>query len=484
MDRRLLAFVSLFVASGSAYGGEGAAPAAAPAASTGEGGAAPAVGFDVNAAVVGATSGASDAEAGAPDVLRGERYDGRAARRPARDLWLALPRLLLAPPRLVVRGLGAAARPLVEWSERNHVPETLASAITSADGRIGVRPTVDYQNEFKPSFGLSFFDQRLWRDLRLTVSAAFGGPGVLADEARLRLPWWRKRALVEVAAAYRRRDDELFTGIGMTGPRAFARYAVDQADAGARLTLLPIQRVRLELGLGAGLRRFGDGDVYENIRPISAVYCVRGLGGRCASPRVDEAQVPGFTRGTQFVRARFGLRVDSRADETRSGIIAGGSAEYTHGLGADPSRYLRLGAHVGTQLELWRHRALYVGVAAEDELAFDHTAVPFSELVQLGGVEDLRGFMRGRFRDASSWLATVEYRWPVWMWMDGALFCDYGGVFGPAFKGFSVGALRPDVGFGVRVRVGDRFLLRVQVAYGFGDGGGWRLVVAGNGNPS
>src|SRR5262249_38787976 len=134
--------------------------------------------------------------------------------------------------------------------------------------------------------------------------------------------------------------------------------------------------------------------------------------------------------------------------------------------------------------QVWRHRALYLGVSVDDLVRIGDTPIPFSELATLGGPEDLRGFGRGRFRGASSMLATAEWRWPVWMWMDGTLFFDYGGGFGPAFKGFAVGDLRPDIGIGFRVHTASKFVMRIQVAYGFGGDGGWRLVIAGNGNPS
>ncbi len=117
-------------------------------------------------------------------------------------------------------------------------------------------------------------------------------------------------------------------------------------------------------------------------------------------------------------------------------------------------------------------------------MAFGDTPIPFTEMVTLGGPDDLRGFKPGRFRDASSLLATVEYRWPVWMWMDGTLFADYGGVLGPAFSNFSFSTLRPDVGIGFRMHTSDKFVLRIQAAWGFGDEGGFRLVIAGNGGPA
>jgi len=55
--------------------------------------------------------------------------------------------------------------------------------------------------------------------------------------------------------------------------------------------------------------------------------------------------------------------------------------------------------------------------------------------VVMGGADSLRGFGWNRFRDHSSVLVTVEYRYQVWSFMDVAIFADWGGVFGKRFGG-------------------------------------------------
>ncbi|MDB4969690.1 MAG: hypothetical protein JWN44_5379 [Myxococcales bacterium] len=431
-----------------------------------------------------AVARAGEALSRPPDVLHGERYDGRNVKRPARDYLLVVPRLLLVPPRLLMLGLGAVAKPALEWNERKHVAERVVAALTSSDGLVGVRPVFNYELNFRPSFGALYFNDRLPRGAHLTASTAIGGPETILQSAHVTVPLMHGRAAVDVDTTYRRRNDELYTGIGMHNPLPFARYATDQADAAAVLSLRPLHPLRVELGVDVGIRRFADGEPYGGDRKIGEVYCIRGVAGRCLTGAIDERLAPGFGAGTQFARETVAVHLDSRRDETSAGLLVDASAQYTHGLGADASSYVRLHGHAGTSFEIWRHRALYLGVSADDIIAFGSTPVPFSELVVLGGPEDLRGFQRGRFRDASSLVATVEYRWPIWMWMDGSLFFDYGGVFGPAFSRFAVGDLRPDLGLGLRVHSSSKFVMRIQVAYGFGSEGGIRLVIAGNGNPS
>jgi len=104
--------------------------------------------------------------------------------------------------------------------------------------------------------------------------------------------------------------------------------------------------------------------------------------------------------------------------------------------------------------------------------------VPFSELPTLGGPDTLRGFRYQDFRDYSSLFFTGEYRWPAWMWLDGSFFVDYGGVFGQNFAGFGARRMQPDIGFGIRMITSSHFFIRVQLAYGFGEG--FNFAISGN----
>jgi len=123
-------------------------------------------------------------------------------------------------------------------------------------------------------------------------------------------------------------------------------------------------------------------------------------------------------------------------------------------------------------------RVLVLRVATELLEPFGDTPVPFTELVSLGGADSLRGFPAGRFRDHSSLMFTAEYRWAVWLAADAALFADWGGVFDRHFGAFAIDRMVPDVGVGLRIRTQSSFLVRLQLAYGFGEG--VQLVVATN----
>ena len=66
-------------------------------------------------------------EPSAPDVLHGERYDGRPAEPPPSQPGRAFARALLTPPRLFIEGLGAVAKPAMEWNERDHVQQHITA---------------------------------------------------------------------------------------------------------------------------------------------------------------------------------------------------------------------------------------------------------------------------------------------------------------------------------------------------------------------
>jgi outer membrane protein assembly factor BamA len=108
--------------------------------------------------------------------------------------------------------------------------------------------------------------------------------------------------------------------------------------------------------------------------------------------------------------------------------------------------------------------------------------VPFSELLTLGGVDTLRGYRLGAFRDQSLLMFTAEYRWPVWMYADAALFVDWGGTFGRNFAGFDARRFLWDLGLSLRIATRSQFYLSAGLAYGF-QGGGVQFLLSGGSGP-
>ena len=395
--------------------------------------------------------------------------------------------MLLWPFRALTYGLEYPTRYTVELEQRHHLYQHFYEASTWQDGLAGIRPIAAWSSSFRPIFGLHFFDERLMGPGTRFSADVGGGIDVVRVELHGRPTYFARRVQAFFDTVYDRRNDHLYMGIGQTvplpkGALGPARYREDLLDVAARVALRASSIVTFSFAGLFGLRRFGDGESYNGDPPIAQVYCVRDAAGACLRGTVSDALVPGFGSGTQFVRAQAGVHLDLRDDLIAPAM--GGrvdvEADYTHGLGdRDRSSYFRLRGAIAVSVRLWaRGHALVLSGATQLIAPVDRDDfVPFTELALLGGPNSLRGFRWDTFRGLSSLLGSAEYRWPIWMWVDGSVFADWGGVFGEWYDGIGVSRMQPDVGFGVRVHTADKFFLRVQIAYGFGET--WQFFVSG-----
>lgn len=97
----------------------------------------------------------------------------------------------------------------------------------------------------------------------------------------------------------------------------------------------------------------------------------------------------------------------------------------------------------------------------------------FYNFPSLGGSPPARSYGGGRLVDLAVGGATVEYRWPIWKYIDGSLFLECAWA-GPTPWEPDPDRIAPGTGLGVRVRTPSMFLFRTQMAYGLS---GWRGLV-------
>jgi hypothetical protein len=419
-----------------------------------------------------------------PDPARGERYDGRTSAPPDRD-WAYWPgRVALFPFRLLFWGLEPPAHYTTELEQRHNIYRHLHDLMTSRDGLIGLRPEAQWTLSFKPSFGALFFDERSLGYETSLRALAMGGPDVAHAELLVQPIPFSWPVQLTVGGRYDRRNDHLFAGIdntlpvppGQLGP---SRFLADALDFDAVVGLRLVQPLVLSFGAAFGWRQFADGEPYNGDPSITEVWCVRLQSGACIPNTVSNTLVPGFNSGTRFFRASAGLTLDLRDSlaHATTGFLLSVGADYSHGLAGDDSNYFRLFGAGTLPINLWRHRhVLLASVATEILAPIGIVPVPFSELPTLGGPDNLRGFRTDIFRGQTSFIVTGEYRFPVWMWMDAVIFADYGGVLGQWYAGFGRHQLQPDLGVGLRMFGRDHFWLRVQLAYGWGEG--WRFTLS------
>ncbi len=92
--------------------------------------------------------------------------------------------------------------------------------------------------------------------------------------------------------------------------------------------------------------------------------------------------------------------------------------------------------------------------------------VPFYYLPEFGGDTLGRGYLPYRFRDRASVIGQLEFRFPIWSSVSGAVFTDFG-QFQPGLDKLRLNGFHPSVGFGPRVSFGPNETSIVGLDVGF-----------------
>jgi hypothetical protein len=87
-------------------------------------------------------------------------------------------------------------------------------------------------------------------------------------------------------------------------------------------------------------------------------------------------------------------------------------------------------------------------------------------LPSLGGNDLLRGFRPLRLVDRSAVSAELDYRWPIWAYLDGNLDVGVGNVFGEHLAGFDWQRMRLSATLGFRTLESLEYPLEVLVGFG------------------
>lgn len=90
--------------------------------------------------------------------------------------------------------------------------------------------------------------------------------------------------------------------------------------------------------------------------------------------------------------------------------------------------------------------------------------IPFFKLPSIGDSKGLRGLAGDRYRDDGSLLLTLEYRYPMWDFIDVVLFVDEGQVF-QQFGDISIADFHTGYGFGVHFLSANNFSFRIEFAF-------------------
>ena len=372
-------------------------------------------------------------------------YDGRGPEpKTAGDVLLWVPRIILSPLYLVSEYV--IRRPLgwlITTAEQKQWPTAIVNFFTfGPDKTAGVFPTFFLDLGFRPSVGIyAFWNDLLGKGNHLRMHFSTFGADWLQGSVADKIPVG-KDGFFDMRFEGTHRPDFVFYGLGprsLNGNRS--RYGIDKLQA------MPV----FETTWWRGSRVTVEGGVrYVDFRD-----------DRCCGDNSIQTQLnngifaappPGYVDGYTATFARGEFTVDTR--EARPASQTGVRLELELEQGSNVRRstdnWIRYGGSVGGFVDIHNNRTLSLSLTTlfVDPLSANAT-IPFTEQVVLGGSGPMRGFLYGRLVDRSAAIATVKYRWPIWVFLDGSIQGAIGNVFGPQLEDFDPKLLRVTANLGV-----------------------------------
>lgn len=400
-------------------------------------------------------------------------YDGRGEEPvTAGDVLLWVPRVILSPlyfvsEFVVRRPLGALATTV----EENDWPGFLQDAFGSgAEGDWGVVPTGLFDYGLRASGGVYLWANNvLVPGQELRVRASTGGFGYVNVVVKERIPL-AFREQVGFRGEYDVRSDSVFYGLGPESRSDPIRYRADRWDG--------------KLAYETRLWRTSGFSAWLGARSVSFDGDVDGDGDPSLNEAVQSGRLPaappgfgdGYAVGVAGMRAALDTRPRRHADSLpqasdyvsppASGVRLAARGEYAASL-RDSTEWIAWGGTLAGYVDLdQEQRMLGLVLTADFADPIGDGEVPFTELASLGGARPLRGFLEGRMIDRSATALQLEYQYPIWVWLDGALHYAVGNAFGPWLEAFEPERLRSSFGMGFRSAGSRDHVFEVLVAFG------------------
>jgi len=392
-------------------------------------------------------------------------------------LWI--PRVVLFPLYVVTEYvIVTPLRFLANALETDPEVGGVIKSILFAPSTIGVVPSAFVEFGFRPSVGLVFF----WNDFLAKGNdfrASFGFGGIrywklgVADRIPLDPPVGseRSRSYIQLEADFLARGDLLFWGIG---PRTLDEdetgYGIRTWGGGGRVHIEPWRGSFFEAWVTGRDTVTGAGECADSVTVIDPNAPGFNAVRRSCDPLTIRNRAlagrrppPGY--GRAYVTVKSGLRfvLDSREERPApgSGVAADLSVEQVSETD-DPDRqgWFNVSGSLAGFLDLTgTQRVLSLAVTARtlEPIDDDNYDVPFTELLGAGRREDvpdlelMKGFRPGRLVGKSATAVTLEYRWPVWAFLDGVIQNAVGNVWSEShFEDFRFELLRYSFLAGIR----------------------------------
>jgi outer membrane protein assembly factor BamA len=258
---------------------------------------------------------------------------------------------------------------------------------------------------------------------------------------------------------YKKRPRERFYGVGNASNESDrAGYTLEHTEFRVDVPVKIAGGNRVTLTAGYHITNLYDGrdpELETNLDTLMAdpIYSLRS----------------GHFDGTRQIRIGGQWLIDGRDSPTRPirGFMVELSLSRFLGVGRSENwNYTKWSADVHQHFHLWRDRSLVLRARVErvvDEDT-DERATPIYLLSQLGGLNTLRGYSRGRFLDDDLAYGSVEYRYPIYDFMDAFVFFEEGRVYTEVFEESFLKHWKYSTGFGLRFWTEDSLIAIVQAA--------------------
>lgn len=405
---------------------------------------------------------------GPPDVPRRTPpdYDGRSdPGMDAIDVLLWIPRVIFWPVHAFFEYL--LRRPIgwiLTTGERERWDALQLQPSSRTGPSWGLVPAVYFDLGFQPAVGAYvWLDDAIARGDDLRVHVGFSGLGWLRGVVldRVALSDSSDLALRFDASA---RPDYLFVGIGGDAqPDIQSRFGRRSLESAIRAEHRPWRASQLGFEAGVAAHEFYDTDYRWSAdeRTISDAIAQGWYPNLSTLPPGFE----GYTAYSQRLEGAFDTRESRPSDG--SGVRVEAHAE----LGVDlfravDRRWLLWGGEAGAYWDIDAGRTLGLWASADLATPLGREAVPFTELPDLGVRGRMEGFRRGWLIGESVAAAVLEYRYPIWVVLEGFVDVAIGNAFGANLEGIDPERLRTSYVVGLRT-VGDPDQsFTVQVGFG------------------
>ncbi len=370
---------------------------------------------------------------------------------------LDVPETIIKLPLYVGKGLSWA---VINGIYRNDSVHRLAGYAFSFRPAGGVVPVVSFGSNAGWRFGLAYVRMNL---LQQADRARWVASYSTNKYSRLEMSYsspqaFSQRLGLATVVSYRSRPRESFFGLG-NDSQDTNRVAFTMERTLVQL-LLPwrfAKNLNLEFGGSFSAYRISDGESTDRLNSLPEIESKLSL---------SHADF----RSSDIISGAVILDHDWRNNKGQP--TSGGREQlelrYNHGVGnADDIKTVVAEADISHYLNIYHKRLLAMRVIARSVNADDEKVpvLPFYLKSNLGGRDNLRGFLNNRFVDYDMTMATVEYRWPIWSMIDAFVFAEAGRTYSSLSDEFTLRNWHEGFGTGLRIWREDNVLVSFQVAF-------------------